>query len=38
MDVKAAILGSVDEAWRHEESEGDGNDQVDRVAVGFGHL
>jgi hypothetical protein len=31
-------LGGVDEAGRDEQAEGDGDDQVDGMAVGFGHL
>lgn len=38
MYVEAAVLGGVDESWRDEEAKGDGNDQVDEVTGGFGHL
>lgn len=38
MDVETAVFGGVDEARGDKEAEGDGDDEVYGVAVGFGHL
>lgn len=38
MNVEAAVLGSVDEAWGDEKPERDGDDQIDGVAIWLGHL
>jgi hypothetical protein len=38
VDVEAAIFGGVDKAGRDEEAEGDGDDEVDGVAIRFGHI
>jgi hypothetical protein len=38
VDVEAPVFGRAEEARGNKEAEGDGNDQVDGVAIRLGHL
>ncbi len=38
MNVEPAVFGSVDKTGRDEQAERDGDDQVDGLAAGLGHL